>query len=190
MNSLQLLAFMLIDLFGFVLIFRTWFQFSRVDFYNPLSQSLVKITQPILAPLNHIIPSIKNINLAALFLAFILFSVKYPIASLIGNTMPYAGEINLLDHAFIGALTLLRSCGKAIIYVLFIGAIMSWFNRGMNPVQSILQQLTAPLLKPIQRILPNTGMIDFSPMVVVFLLFFLDRVLLDLFKGYWALASY
>ncbi|WP_224743402.1 YggT family protein [Pasteurella canis] len=63
-------------------------------------------------------------------------------------------------------------------------------NRTPNPMQFVLHQLTSPLLSPIQRILPNTGMIDFSPMILVFGLFFLDKVLLDLFGAYWLLASY
>lgn len=190
MNSLQLLAFWLIDLFGFILIFRAWFQFGQVDFYNPLSQSLVKITQPVLMPLRRIIPTIKNIDLSSLVLAFVLFSLRYPLAHVLGNQLSFSGEVSAGEYALIGGLTLLRTCGKAIMYALLLSAIMSWFNRGYNPLQSVLQQLTQPLLRPIQRILPNTGMLDFSPMVLMFVLFFLDRALLDLFRGYWALASY
>lgn len=67
---------------------------------------------------------------------------------------------------------------------------MSWFNRGATPLQFILAQLSEPLLRPIQRILPNTGMIDFSPMVLAVILFLLNSLLGDLFDVYWALASY
>lgn len=188
MNSLQLLVFMLIDIYGLILVLRAWFQFSRVDFYNPISQSLVKITQPVLNPLSAVIPTIKNINLAALVLAFILFSVKFPLAHLVGNL--FIANAEWLDYLFVGALTLVRTFGKAIFYVLLICAVMSWFNRGENPMQFVLAQLTYPLLRPIQRILPNTGMLDFSPMVLAVALFFLNSVLNDLFGIYWALASY
>ncbi|SUC03660.1 putative transmembrane protein [Pasteurella canis] len=78
MNSLQILIFTLIDVYGFILVLRAWFQFSRVDFYNPLSQGLVKITQPVLSPLRTFIPTFRNIDLAALILAFLLFSINFP----------------------------------------------------------------------------------------------------------------
>ncbi|MFD1806599.1 YggT family protein [Pasteurella oralis] len=188
MNSLQLLIFTLIDVYGFILILRAWFQFSRVDFYNPLSQGLVKITQPVLSPLRTFIPTVKHVDLAALIFAFLLFSIKFPLAHLVGNF--FISNADILDYALVGLLTLVRTCGKAIFYILLLGAIMSWFNRGPNPMQFVLHQLTAPLLSPIQRILPNTGMIDFSPMLLAFVLFFLDKVLLDLFGAYWLLASY
>ncbi|UDW83617.1 YggT family protein [Pasteurella canis] len=188
MNSLQILIFTLIDVYGFILVLRAWFQFSRVDFYNPLSQGLVKITQPVLSPLRTFIPTFRNIDLAALILAFLLFSIKFPLAHLVGNV--FISHADILDYALAGLLTLIRTCGKAVFYVLLLSAIMSWFNRSPNPMQFVLHQLTSPLLSPIQRILPNTGMIDFSPMILVFGLFFLDKVLLDLFGAYWLLASY
>ncbi len=188
MNTLQLLVFIIIDLYGLILVLRAWFQFSRVDFYNPISQSLVKITQPVLNPLTTFIPTVKNINLAALLLAFLFFSLKFPLAHVVGNL--FIGNADILDYAIIGMLTLVRTVGKAILYVLLIGAVMSWFNRGATPLQFILAQLSEPLLRPIQRILPNTGMIDFSPMVLAVILFLLNSLLGDLFDVYWALASY
>lgn len=188
MNSGQLLIFTLIDVYGFILVLRAWFQFSQVDFYNPLSQGLVKITQPVLAPFRTIIPTFKNIDFAALFVAFVLFSAKFPLAHLVGNL--FIANASFFDYSAVGGLSLLRTYGRAIFYVLLLGAIMSWFNRSPNPMQFVLHQLTAPLLKPIQRILPNTGMIDFSPMVLAFALFFSDKILLDLFGTYWLLASY
>ncbi|HHF3661523.1 TPA: YggT family protein, partial [Haemophilus influenzae] len=46
-----------------------------------------------------------------------------------------------------------------------------------------------PLLKPIRRFLPTLGMIDFSPMVVVFILLFLNNFMLDLLGGLWIIAG-
>lgn len=112
MNTLQLLVFIIIDLYGLILVLRAWFQFSRVDFYNPISQSLVKITQPVLNPLTTFIPTVKNINLAALLLAFLLFSLKFPLAHVVGNL--FIGNADILDYAIIGMLTLVRTVGKAI----------------------------------------------------------------------------
>lgn len=182
MNTFQFLIFTIVDLLGFIFILRAWFQFSRVDFYNPLSQSLVKFTQPVLAPLRTFIPTIRNIDFASLIVALVLFTLKHPLVALL-NGIALSSD-NVLESILLGVFEFLRACGKSVIYVLLIAAIMSWFNRGENSLQYVLQQLSYPLLKPIRRVLPNTGMIDFSPMVLVFILLFLDRFLSDLFPIY------
>lgn len=89
----------------------------------------------------------------------------------------------------LGVLTVLKSIGLAIFYVLFIGAVLSWFNRGNNSISYAFYQLSEPLLKPIRRFLPTLGMIDFSPMVVVFILLFLNNFMLDLLGGLWIIAG-
>ena len=55
--------------------------------------------------------------------------------------------------------------------ILILGRVlMSWLNpRFEGPVGRFLYQATEPILAPIRRILPSTGMIDFSP-IVAFLL--------------------
>ena len=90
----------------------------------------------------------------------------------------------------IGVLSVVHSIGEAIFYVLLVGAILSWFNRAAGQTQYLLYQLSEPVLRPIRKVLPNAGMIDFSPMVVVFILYLLNRVLYDIFGGLWAVAAF
>ena len=89
----------------------------------------------------------------------------------------------------IGHIRLIKNIGIAIFYVLIAGAILSWFNRGNNPAFYALYQLTEPLLKPIKRILPTVGMIDFSPMVIAIILLFLNNLFYDYFNLLWAIAA-
>ncbi|MFU2080471.1 YggT family protein [Avibacterium endocarditidis] len=185
LNSLQFLVYTLINVFSFVLILRAWFQYSRVDFYNPFSQTLVKFTQPVLAPLQKFLPTVKGLNTAALALCVALGVAKYPLLDLLGSAQVAA---NPLLYLYIGLLHTLRTMGETVIYVLFFQAILSWFNRGQNPLQYTLYQLTQPLLNPIRRILPNTGMIDFSPMLLAFLLFYANRVMYDIAPILWQFA--
>ena len=52
--------------------------------------------------------------------------------------------------------------------------IMSWVSpRGEDPLTSILYQMTEPILGPIRRILPNFGMFDFSPLILILLMNYL-----------------
>ena len=186
MNSIQFLISTAISVYSFILILRVWFQVAKVDFYNPLSQALVKATQPVVSPLSKFAPTIKGINTAALLACFILGVLKFPLLNLFGTI----GGASLFEYAVIGVLSVLHSIGEAVFYVLLVGAILSWFNRGAGPAQYILYQLSEPVLRPIRKMLPNTGMIDFSPMVVVFVLYLLNRVLYDIFNGLWVAAAF
>ena len=71
-------------------------------------------------------------------------------------------------------LILLKTIGMLIFWVLMLMAIMSWVSRGRSPVEFVLMQLTDPLLRPIRNLLPAMGGIDFSPMILVLLLYVLN----------------
>lgn len=186
MNSIQFLIATAISVYSFILILRTWFQLAGVDFYNPLSQALVKATQPVVTPLGKFAPTVKGVNTAALLACFILGLVKFPLLNLFGTI----GGASFFEYAVIGVLSVVHSIGEAIFYVLLAGAVLSWFNRAAGQTQYLLYQLSEPVLRPVRKILPNTGMIDFSPMVVVFVLYLLNRVLYDVFGGLWVAAAF
>ena len=184
MNTMQFLLSTVISIYGFIFVLRAWFQIAKVDFYHPLSQALVKVTQPVLNVLGKFAPTVKGVNLAALLACFILGVGKLAVIQFLDMA-----EASLVAYVLVGILNVVHAVGEAIFYVLLISAIMSWFNRSPNAMQYMLYQLSEPLLRPIRKLLPNTGMIDFSPMVVVFILFFVNKVLYDVFGQLWAIAT-
>ena len=75
------------------------------------------------------------------------------------------------------------------IWLVIISAIMSWLiafnviNTGNSFVYQVgraLYQLTNPALRPIRRLLPNLGGIDISPVILILLLYFVQRLLLQI----------
>lgn len=66
-----------------------------------------------------------------------------------------------------------------VLWVLVLGrVIVSWVDpMGRNQLSSWLIQATEPMLAPIRRLLPQTGMIDFSPLVLMLVLGFLVSAL-------------
>ena len=68
MNSMNFLISTLFDLYIMVVILRIWLQAARADFYNPFSQFIVKATQPVVAPLRRVVPSIGSIDLATVWI--------------------------------------------------------------------------------------------------------------------------
>ena len=67
-----------------------------------------------------------------------------------------------------------------VVWLLVIGRVLlGWINpRFEGPVARFLFDTTEPLLAPIRRVLPSTGMIDLSPLVLVVVLGVLLRVVL------------
>lgn len=183
MLTLTFLVKTLIDLYVMVLLLRIWMQWSRSDFYNPLSQFVVKLTQPIVGPLRRIIPSLGPIDSASLLLAFLLTTLKYPLLLLIQVGALSLSPMNLL----VGLLSLLKSAGYLVFWMVIIRSLMSWISQGRSPVDYLLYQLTEPLMAPIRRILPAMGGLDFSAMVVILILYLLNYLGLDLFPGLWSL---
>ena len=96
MLTLTFLVKTLIDLYVMVLLLRIWMQWSRCDFYNPVAQFVVKVTQPIVKPLRRILPALGPIDTASLLLAFVLTTLKYPILLLIQVGVFSVDPTNLL----------------------------------------------------------------------------------------------
>ena len=60
---------------------------------------------------------------------------------------------------------------RVYTWIVFISVILSWFIRDpYHPLRQGVDNLVRPLLDPIRRILPQTGMIDFSPLVLIILI--------------------
>ena len=70
---------------------------------------------------------------------------------------------------------------EVYIYIIFARVICSWIR--VNPYNKIYQfifSMTEPALAPIRRIMPKTMMLDFSPMILMFLVIFLQRIALTI----------
>lgn len=183
MLTLTFLVKTVIDLYVMVLLLRIWMQWTHIDFYNPFSQFVVKITQPVVAPLRCIIPSLGPIDSASLLLAILLMTIKYPLLLLIQGG---AISLNLYNLLF-GLISLVKSVGYLIFWVMIIRALMSWISQGHSPIDYVMHQLTEPLMAPIRRIIPAMGGIDFSAMVVILILYLLNYLGIDLFSELWFL---
>lgn len=180
-TTLSFLLGILIDLYCMALLLRVWMQWVHCDFYNPFSQFIVKITQPIIAPLRRFIPAIGALDTASLLLAYLLFTLKFPLMPLLQS-----GNLFFSPYDFLyGFLLLLKHTGTLIFWLMIIRAILSWISQGQNPLDHVLYQLTEPLMAPIRRILPALGGIDFSAMVVIFILYLLDNILFNFIGPIW-----
>ena len=176
---MQFLTFIvptIIQLYIIILLLRVWMQWVRADFYNPFSQFVVKVTQPIVGPLRRLIPAVGAIDTATLLVAYILTIANILFFMWATNTLALI-SITLLPISFIQLLTYV---GKLVFWLILIRAILSWISQGRNPIDYMLMQLTEPLMSPIRRIIPAMGGLDFSAMIVMLILIALNYLRLDI----------
>ncbi len=65
-----------------------------------------------------------------------------------------------------------------LAFAIFARAILSWFPIDKNgPVFQFLAAVTDPILEPLRRVIPPVGMLDLTPMIAMFLLFFVGQIL-------------
>ncbi len=159
-------VFLIRTLFGFFILammLRFLLAAVRADFYNPVSQFLVKITNPVIVPLRRIIPALGAIDLATV-LALVGFQVLelVLVALVAGISLQPAGLVVL---SVAGLLDLVL---KIFLFSILIQVVLSWVNPGAyNPVSALLYQLNEPLLSPARRLLPPISGIDLSPILVM-----------------------
>jgi YggT family protein len=152
---------------GLVMI-RFLLQLVRADFHNPLSQFIVKVTNPPLRPLRRIIPGISGIDVASLVLLLCLQVLMMWLLHLATGRAIHVGGLLLLSLAELISLLL-------TIYLIAIiaQAILSWIGphpHTYNPFSSLLYSLTEPVMRPARRLIPPISGIDLSPILVIVIL--------------------
>ena len=66
---------------------------------------------------------------------------------------------------------------QVLSVIIFLRAILSWFSSRPNSLTLLLDRFTEPFLAPLRRIIPDTGAVDFTPMVAIIILQLLAYVL-------------
>ena len=172
-------VFLIKTLFGIyeiIILLRFLMQMVRADFYNPISQFVVKATSLPLKPLRRLIPGVAGMDMASLVLLLVVIIVELLLLSLV-STLPMPSAFGLVALALV---ELLKLTINVFLFSVIILAILSWVSPGgYNPVANLLFQITAPLMRPARRMLPPMGGLDLSPMLVIITLYLLILLLVD-----------
>ncbi|MEJ6744503.1 MAG: YggT family protein [Parasphingorhabdus sp.] len=163
-----------IDIYASLLLIRVLLQLVQADFFNPISQTLFKVTSPVVEPLRGIFPTIGNLNTAglaaALLLKWVYWLIVLTLSGLIGPQM--------LGYLAVALVELLGTLIDIYFWGIFILVISSWVGTASHPTVRLVTQIVDPYMAPFRRIIPNIGMIDLSPMVAIFTLMIVrDRLM-------------
>lgn len=157
------------DLYVAAILLRLLLQWVGADFYNPLSQFLIKVTNPVLVPARRLIPSIGKLDTASVVVMLLLELVQLSIISALGQ-VDFSTQ-----YLFLFAIRKLLFTLLMTYFVLIIArVIISWIaNQSRHPLIPLVYQLTEPVLRPFSRVVPPLGGVDLSPLFALIALRFL-----------------
>ena len=164
-----------IGLYTLIVMLRLLFGLTGADHLNPISQSVLKLSNPPLKRLRQIVPSLRRIDTAAVVLLLILEMCRIAGINLLSGHSPAIVGLVLLSVG-----ELLKLAIYIIIFSIFIRAILSWFSSaGYTPVLRLMHTFTEPVLKTFRRLLPVTGGLDFSPIAVFIVLMVVLKIVVQ-----------
>lgn len=161
----SLIVEVVFGLYILAVLLRFLFQIVRADFYNPISQFLVALTNPLLKPLRRVIPGLFGIDIASVVLLLTLKCMELFLISWLIGRAP-----DLLPLLLAAVVSLVRLTINVYFYAVLLRVILSWFMPyGMrhNPAGDLLSSLTEPLMRPARRLIPAIGGLDLSPIAVI-----------------------
>jgi len=174
-SSAALIFSTIAGLYLFFVILRFLLQVARADFYNPISQSVFKVTDPMVQIFRSFIPGYKGIDFSSLILAFFVECI-----AIVGLIILYGGNIPSIGFVITwGFLGVLNFIVTFYYYALIASIVMSFVmmfsgNTSPHPILQLIWQITEPIMSPVRKIIPPMGTIDFSP-IFIFLLIGLIR---------------
>ncbi|HEU4531814.1 MAG TPA: YggT family protein [Steroidobacteraceae bacterium] len=174
MEAIRYIISALLWLLFFAFLLRVILQFVRADFRNPISQAVLRVTNPLVLPLRRVIPPVGKVDLASV-VALLLVQLGAICIELwmSGVGIPPAGaliQFMLLDLA--------RKVLQFYLVALIIYALLSWVAPGTySPASSLLDRICEPLINPVRRVIPPIGGLDLSVVFVMILLGALLRLL-------------
>lgn len=152
-----------IDLYILVLMLRFLFQLVRADFYNPVSQLVVRLTTPVLRVVRRVVPGYGGVDWASVVLVLLLKLLERALVLGIGGVRAGPGALVLLAVADLLGLLI-----NIFVVAVLAQVILSWVApRTYNPLTALLHDVTEPLLRPARRLVPPLAGLDLSPLWVL-----------------------
>lgn len=173
------------SLYLMLILLRFILQLSRADFYNPISQFVVKATNPLLIPLRRIVPSIGGIDTSSLVLA-VLFQLLVLVIKMLVLGGGLGNPVFLLALSAVMVLDVLL---KIYFWSLIVMIVASWVAPGSgHPALVLINQIVEPIMKPFRKLLPPMGGLDLSPILAFLAIQVLEVVVKGLQSQVFALA--
>lgn len=162
----HLIVYTLMSVLLFFIVMRLLLQLVKADFYNPVSQGIVKGTQPLLRPFRKIIPGFFGIDLASIVLILIIQCVA---TVLLLFAMGFSiFSVNFLLVILWGALGAVTYISGIVFIALLVSIVGSFIPQiSYHPLFNLASQIVEPFTRPFRKLIPPLGgVLDISPIFV------------------------
>ncbi|MRH78013.1 YggT family protein [Spiribacter sp. C176] len=162
-SPLAFLVDITFNLYIMAIMLRFLLQWARADFYNPLAQFLVRITQPVLHPFRRVVPGWGGIDLPALVVMVLLQMLALALLMIIAGVSPRIDYLILRTPAELISLLL-----NIYLIAIFMRVLLSWISPdGYHPAMTVVLSLTEPIMRPLRAIIPPIAGVDLSPLAAI-----------------------
>ena len=151
--------------FVFMLLARFHFQWLRVPFRNPVGEFVLATTNWIVVPARGAIPGLAGLDLASLFLAWVVQGLGLWLQAAILGAEPGVGMI-----AAVALVDLVRYSLYILVFAVIVQAVLSWVNP-YTPLAPAFDTITRPFLRPLRRYVPPVGNVDLTPLILLVILY-------------------
>ena len=159
MDAIRYIVDTLLWLLTLAFVLRLLFQWARADFRDPMADAIVHITNWLIMPLRKILPPIGKIDTATVVAVLAIASVR----TLTNFLLMGVGVGDLQSFLLVTVLELARMVLRIYLFAMLLYWLTSFVSPGgYAPGVRLLSQLCEPILKPVRRIIPPIGQIDFS----------------------------
>jgi YggT family protein len=159
MDALRYIVDTLLWLLTLAFLLRLLFQWVRADFRDPMADAVVRVTNWLVMPLRRILPPIGKVDSATLLAVIAVAAARTATQLALGGF----GFGNPLLFVRVTALSLLDMLLRVYLFALLLYWLTSYLSRGSYaPGVRLLAQLCEPILRPVRRLIPPIGQIDFS----------------------------
>ena len=172
MTQITPIIYLIFSALQFIILLRFICQAMDVNYYNPVTQSIVKFSDYLLVPFN--LFNLKSNTYYLLLVLFIFTFLKLYIPLLSSNENIPINSLTVISFGY-----LIKDLINIFWYLIIISAIKSWFNVFVShPIFSLIDELCEPLYRVVRNILPTFSGIDFSPIILLLLLQLIEVIFL------------
>jgi len=169
-------------LYLLAILLRFLLQIAKADFYNPVSQAVIRVTDPAVKLFRNFIPGYRGIDFSCLILALVVEAAAiYVLILLYGGGIP--GIRLVVTLAFFGIIYFIINIYYYAIIASIIMSFVMLFSGSVNPhpVLRLIWQLTEPIMAPVRKVVPTMGGLDFSPILIFFIIQLIQNALIRTF---------
>ena len=166
-NAIVFLLQTFLGLFSIALLLRFYLQLVRAPARNQVSQFLAALTDFAVRPARRVIPGLWGIDLSTLVLAWLVeLLLLVAVLFVVGQTLGAEVGLSVIGLILLAGVNVLRASLYILMGALIVQAVLSWVAPHI-PIAPVVNTLTRPLLRPIQRRIPPVGAVDLSPLFAI-----------------------